>query len=226
MVTAALEIRINGQPGLLGPGDCADIGSLLDEIRKFMSEHQLAITRLSLDGEELTGDGETSLGSSTLDQHESLDIRAVGIHGLALSILEGARNLLPSIGENFVKVAGGLTVGQSREALTLLEEGLEACSMVMQSFEDMRQLFTLDLGAIQVEDETLAEKSQRMHRHLLDIAEATAIQDLVTVSDLLEYELTPLVVSWQAATFLLEQLIQDDARLKGIILEEEVEDGV
>lgn len=216
MASATMEIRINGDAEMIGPGECTSMGQLLVELRVFLANNQLAITRLSLDGEELSGEREAGVVNDRPDEYESLDIRAVGVHGLALSILDGARKLLPSIGDNFVQVAGGLIAGRQREALSLLEQGLDACSSVIQSFEDMRKLFTLDLGAIQLGDESMAQKTSRMHQFLLEIGAAISIQDMVTVSDLLEYELSPLIETWQEATFVLEKLIREDARIKGL----------
>ncbi len=221
MASPTMEIRINGDPELIGPGDCASMGQLLEQLRGFLSDNQLAITRLSLDGEELSGEREAGLVGEPPDVYQSLDVRAVGVHGLALSILEGAREVLPSIEDNFVKVASGLIAGRPREALGLLAQGMDACASVIRSFEDMRKLFTLDLGAIQLGDESLAQKTTRMHDFLLDVAEAIRIQDLVTVSDLLEYELTPLIETWGEATFVLEALIREDARIKGFDPEQE-----
>ena len=195
--TAPMRIVINGEENLASVEPGSQFGAVLDEVRQWLMAHRVAILEIRLDGEPLSPGRQQELGPELADRFESLEIQAVEIGQLAREVLGSIEAHLPAISEHLVEITNLLQSGAHTEAFSRLDTVFEALGLVLTAVSNLRNL--LGIGGLEANGagEALLGREQRLAELLEEIKGAFRDQDLVTLGDCLEYELTEVLEDWK-----------------------------
>ncbi|MBI3600437.1 MAG: hypothetical protein HY097_07325, partial [Nitrospinae bacterium] len=73
---------------------------------------------------------------------------------------------------------------------------IEALQLFDELIEGIRQLFNIDFSKMTINGETIQSRKEKLLKLISDMHSAQVNQDWVTLSDLLEYELIPIIEDW------------------------------
>lgn len=178
--------------------------SSLDEILKDLETRHLPpnsiIRQVQIDGAPLTiGDGNESLAEllNRAENRERIEIFTGTMGEIARdSILEAQQYLdrvaaaTPQIAERFQ----GTPDPEAFESLRQLYEGLYWLNLLL---DKLITGFQLTMEDVVIRDEPVSEHHQKFISVLKDLIDAQHKQDFAMISDLLEYEILPLVPVWK-----------------------------
>jgi hypothetical protein len=107
------------------------------------------------------------------------------------------RQRLPKIAESLEKIAVDIQTGSEVEAMEELEGQIDSIREIIQDLKEAEEVFAFDYDIIRVEDQTIDQYCKDLNDLLTEIIQAFENKDLVLLSDLLEYELSPTILKWQ-----------------------------
>jgi hypothetical protein len=123
------------------------------------------------------------------------------ITGLAqttlLERLNKAIDEIPGISKRLETVSLDLQTGNEHRAMESFQEITEELSDMIHLLQETERNFGLDYRSIRVEDQTVHERALEMDELLSEIITAFENKDIVMLSDLLEYELSPAIQRWK-----------------------------
>ena len=209
-IDVPMKIKINGEDGLMQPEDGAKLGAVLDSLRVMMTENQMAITGLILDGSILTRDRESVLLENPVTDYVCLELEVVQKGLLARSVLGQVREHLPKIGESLVETTTHFQTGRVEEGYSHLSGNLEALALVQKCLinilvlcESSREDQVEKLEQLEVNTAAMSD----FHEILEQANAALKGQDLVALGDILEYELGHILEQWEQEVLKLDELI-------------------
>lgn len=183
-----MEIRLDGQDGLLSPSAGMKLGKLLEEIDTVVHSLGREVTKLTLDGKEIGGEHQTDV-ELVVDGLDLLEVTTTPQLELVTNLLESTTKVLPQLDKILPETAAKFRRGQPREGATHLKRVVDALSLIQSTLslsKGLRLDATLGDGAPETTtNDTLAT----LTTHLEELSTAFKNQDLVTVADVLEYEL-------------------------------------
>ncbi|MBI4614415.1 MAG: hypothetical protein HY720_12450 [Planctomycetes bacterium] len=202
-----MRIVINGREDLVSvdPGSC--MGDVLDEVRDLFRANRIAILEMRLDGEPFENAQQDALRSDSTDSYGALEVEAVELEVLFRDVLASIREHLPRVSERLTDITAKIQGGDVTEAFARLDEVLEAWGLVLGAVENLRRLLSLSNLSILGVDEVLAVREEQLRKLLEEVRDAIRNQDLVTLGDCLEYELSPMVREWTDVVDSLEKAV-------------------
>lgn len=185
-----MDVMIN-DTGIKVPAEIATWGDLLDWIETDYLQAGQCITHVFMDGDEAYDYRGKAASSRELNTVESLEIRSGNFDKVVKESLEALELEL----NNALAKAGDI--------VRLLENRneQEAYGQLVQLLDSMQLFFALfsqDLAwAEEGAENSRKESSAVLERALSQMVTAQENQHWVSVCDVLEYEITPILESWQ-----------------------------
>ncbi|MDP7033328.1 MAG: hypothetical protein QF752_02430 [Planctomycetota bacterium] len=202
-----MKIKINGEEDIIQPEEGAKLGAVLEGLRVTMTENQMAITGLTLDGSILTRERESVLLENPVTDYVCLELEVIQKGLLARSVLGQVREHLPKIGESLVETTTHFQTGRVEEGYRCLSGNLEALALVQKCLINIVVLCesSKEGGGEKFEVNTA---SMSDFQEILEEANAALRgQDLVALGDILEYELGQILEQWEQEVQKLDELI-------------------
>ena len=188
-----MEIRLDGQDGLLSPTAGMKLGKLLEEVDAVVRSLGREVTKLTLDGKEIGGEHQTDV-SLVVDDFELLDVITTPRLELVTNLLEATSKVLPQLDKILPETAAHFRRGKPKDGAAHLKRVVDALALIQSTLslaKDLRlEVATDDASSETTADDTLAT----LTAHLEELSAAFKNQDLVTVADVVEYELPDVLV--------------------------------
>ena len=201
-----MKIIVDGREDLVSADDTDCLGDILTEITAFLQENGQSVIEIQLDDNIIDREKWVAFASELLGQFNELHITTVPTEELCLSTLKEMQDTLPKISAQIQQVAIEVQSGKTNTALDQLNSVLLSWEMVQLGLQNIGRLFKLDFSTIQTGEITLEELSKKGNQMLVETKDAMEAADMVTVSDILEYELAPLFKNWEVA---LETIVKE-----------------
>jgi len=186
-----MDVTIN-QNEINVPGELATWGDLLDWVETEHLKAGQCITHVYLAGNEAHNYRDTEVCGQGLT-----DVGNIAIHSGDFD-----RVMHESLAELDLELTGALE--SSREIVRLLEnrneeEGYNRLAQLLDSIRIFYTIFSEDLGWAEAADAEISRKefSAVLERALTQLINAQEMRYWVSICDVLEYEVTPILESWQ-----------------------------
>lgn len=188
-----MEIRLDGEDGLLSPTKNMKLGKLFDEIDTVVRSLGREVTKLVLDGNEVGGSHQTDL-EQIVDDFELLDVSTTPRTDLVTNLLEATARVMPQLHKILPEAASHFRRGQPTEGAAHLKRIVDALALIQSTLS-----LAKDLRLVKGDDENAGEATTNqalstLTTHLQELNVAYKNQDMVTVADVLEYELPEVLV--------------------------------
>ncbi|MGH0033715.1 MAG: hypothetical protein ACQGVK_01665 [Myxococcota bacterium] len=195
-----IQLISNGEESTLDVGDFTSVGEAIAQYTGGPEKVDLVLTRLCLDGREVPEEEWDEARGLTLDGIHALEIEATPVDEVARRSLHEVSEYGPRVRDALVRVVDGLRRGETQRACALYATSLDAISVV---------LFAVNASAARfaAEAESLAGMDAALLPWLKELADSQEREDWVSVADLLEFELIPLLEGW------FERIAEVDHRL-------------
>lgn len=208
-----MEIRVNGKPLEVELEEEKTLGEIMDGLTRWVAEQGKIVFHVMLNGKTLLATDQEA-ASISLEDIRTLELEIIEKEALsegdeamlmptetldATTILENMMEMkihIPDLAAQLEGVSIGLTTGGQVQAMDLLQGVTRSIDEMISLLKDTRRLFDLEYRSIQIGEQSIEDKIMNLKSLLAEIITAFENNDLVMLSDLLEYELAPMLSSW------------------------------
>ncbi|EKD28596.1 MAG: hypothetical protein ACD_79C00265G0002 [uncultured bacterium] len=182
---------------------------LINKLNLEINKKSRVITSLKLNGEscDLINIDQSILIKKT----DSIEVCSDSPVIIAKRSLEDALNQLDDFRDLIDLITSNLIKGDKDTSFKKFTEFLEGFRGVIQLLQTVENIFNLNYSEIRLENKSLKEFSEGLFDILTQIKEAMLNDDLVSLTDLLEYEIKDLFAhDLKKALQILLQILSDD----------------
>ncbi len=111
---------------------------------------------------------------------------------LVTSLMETRKTLAQQV-DNLEKVAALFQSGKDNEAVEMFYPFLDFMYAYLRLSAQTQPVFGIDISEIVIDDVSLEEKNSDIHGFLSEIVEVMENDDIISMADILEYEMKPLL---------------------------------
>jgi len=144
-----------------------------------------------LEGKILSGKEKENLFKKKINEFKVLELFTVNSWEWAINSLKEIEENLPEITINIKRVSTFIQRGDYKKAFSLLESCLNAWDWTGRTLEKIGKILALDYTQISFKRESLTDKIKEFLKPLKEANEALKNEDFLTLSDILEYEISP-----------------------------------
>lgn len=203
-----MELYIDGR---LAPDDAAPgatVDDLMEGIRRETARSDRAILGLVCDGIDVFGPELTQTLANPVSQYTRIEVQTGDRYPMLADALDEARASLESVESRYDEVIALLGEGNTRQALELLAQ-------CIGDWHQINEVIGQSLVLLHPGDESLLEGATEfaetigpVRDKLVEIKNAVAAKDFVTLSDILEYEFADVGDCWRRVIDRIRHRIQ------------------
>lgn len=175
----------------------ATLGDVIEEIVKTRFLKDEFITSISANGGEITEgnmDGEKARPASSI---ENLEIKTDTFRKASVSALESIGEYLDGLGSMVKVAADKFRSVEEKEANDFFVGCIDGLQTFVSIIDKIKSLNALDFSKIIFNSTPISEKEAALLASLNSILQTQSKKDWVSLADLLEFELAPLILEWK-----------------------------
>ncbi len=186
-----MKVVIDGYEDLVIPEENETLEEFLSEVKEWIKENKRIILKIKLEGKILSGKEKENLFKKKVNEFKILELFTVNSWEWAINSLKEIEENLPEITINIKRVSTFIQRGDHKKAFSLLESCLNAWDWTGRTLEKIGKILALDYTQISFKRESLTDKIKEFLEPLKEANEALKNEDFLTLSDILEYEISP-----------------------------------
>ncbi|TDX58904.1 hypothetical protein [Orenia marismortui] len=179
-----MEVNVYGGDFNLQEKDYQDVGEIIDIIE----EDGFVVTKIIADEIDITYFSAEDL--EKIKPIKKLDILTKEAKNLVLEGVSEARKYLPKLIDGIEDIITAFSQGNEGEANNLLSQALEGFNWLNSL---LSSLGVLDLKELDINSENLIDNINDWQTYLEELMSAMQNQDTILISDILEYEIKPIL---------------------------------
>lgn len=200
-----LKISIDGRADIVYAESGHSLGDILRQISDFLGRNDRAITSAAADGQAVSHSENTHLLDKGVDEFSLLDVETVNVRQQAAAALAEVRNHLPTLCKALVDVTKNIQAGEVLKGYKSLAACADLLNLIVRVIDEVRALLGIDLALVKVDGDTVSGLLEQVRDILKNARTALDSNDIVTVADLMEYELAPRINRWDV---ILDKLLE------------------
>jgi len=201
----APEIKVNGEAVEVDLSSAKYLSEVLDALARDNLGPDEIITGITLNNARVEKESISTVGATPLSGIASLDISTHNSPQVKAAMLLGEmRNYLQTLADGAGEVSDTFRVGSPEKANAMLHDALSGLSALIELIQTAKILSRSDMSEFVVEGMTMSALEEKLLETLTDFEKGQKDNDWVTVADLLEYELAPIIDKWIAFIPLME----------------------
>lgn len=197
----ATIVKINGETAQIGLEGIENLSALVEKVASERFGPKEIINEIYVNDRALADDEIQAAAAWPLASISTVNL--VTIKNPAEQVGE----LLEKMEEYLDKLAGGLTsiagrfrAGAAEEANQTLFHAIEGLRTFVELLDSVRIVTKSDLAGVQEGGASFTQSEERLLDVTRAMRESQEARDWVTVADILEYELAPLILDWRRMT--------------------------
>ncbi len=186
-----MNVTIDGKSFDLGLHGEATFPEIMAAVNKVDSAVNVGITRVRLNGDDITGKDWSHLSDVAGSSIELLEVQTGNVPGLANEMIDSLEDFSGRLVTELARTAESFRLGEQEKALDQYQRTLDGVQLLSHTSD----MVVRNLG-INVEEIAFGGKPSSQHLKKLgpvldDMFSAHKRDDLVLLADLIEYELIP-----------------------------------
>lgn len=204
-----------------------NLGDVIDSLLLLSNQVNKVIIDIKVDGAAISLSERAGVQQKGIDDIGKIELMVENKLQLVLYALQEAKSLLPKFSANLSEVSDLLMSGQKHKAMSLFGDSLVTWRKVINYLKTVGLTYQLNFNKIMFGDKTIEEKNFELLHVLQEIKKAMEKEDIVSLGDLIEYELiekvneqAKIIESLEGIAKKLDEEILEDikARLQGQIV--------
>lgn len=183
----------------------SSLGDILNRIWSERIPDDRVITRIRVNGEELLEDENGIYPDLPGDEIDSLELQTGVSKEMAFRGLSDAKGYLERLNPGIEETAELFRVGEDTKAHTQYGRCLDGINWFIQIVEGARQVIGLDYDRILFNRVSVQSYIENLEHNIRELWHAQQEEDWIMLSDLLEYELLPMMQGWKEILPLIEE---------------------
>lgn len=184
-----MQVTVGGVAVDLSSSGVRTLGEVVGAVQDAVAEKNEVVVGVILNGEQLGPEQEAAQSGRELGPDDKAEFAVQDASALLTGALQVTRDSLPELQNKLEQVAAALQSGSRQEAFSLFSECLTHWRQVVQLLQVSQTCLGFDPAQVTIEGKSLNELNDALLRTLQETKEAMEQGDLVSLSDLLEYEL-------------------------------------
>lgn len=191
-----MKIKVNDKDKHIDVTGCKTLKDVLDAITRDDSTSGSIVNQVFLNGMELTGEQDSEPGSIFAEEIRDLEVYTATPREISAESIQLASGQLFAVVEETRKTAELFRYNDESEANQRLLILIEIFQKFVHLLELLKHALRLDFSSITTESKSLEELQHEMIGTLSQILVTQQNKDWVSLADLLEFELVPLLHTW------------------------------
>jgi len=191
MESATMAFQIDGQTKELELKEEIPFEQVIEAIKGDLNDPEFSITRIKLNGEDITGKSWERFSHFTLKDIKDLQVETGNIERLARETLSSLKDFTGNVIEELKRAAEQFRLGQ-------FDQGGEVFSHTLDGIQLVNHISIMVERNLEIESryqpnngQTLAIQMTNLKPVIEDIFAAQKDQDWILLADLIDYELVP-----------------------------------
>jgi hypothetical protein len=173
------------------------LGDILQDIREKRFAETEFISSISINGEEVGAEKLAGLENRPLSGITSIEIKTDNPRDISLRVLSNMSEFLEHLITLINQSADKFRLDDESEANKHFIGCVEGLQTFVSVLDKIKNLNKLDFSAITYESTPVSEKQERLLKVFNSLHNTQKIKDWISIADLLEYELSPLISDWK-----------------------------
>ncbi len=191
-----MQLKINNQIQHIDLNSCETLRDVIEVILINEAPADSIVHRVVLNGKELTEEQEINLGIIALEGVETLEVFTSTAQEISYESIKLACGQLAEVVEETQKTADCFRYQDEAEANKRFVLLIEIFQKFVHLLELVKRSLNLDFSKITTDDKSLDELQNNMTDVLSQILTTQQNKDWISLADLLEFELVPLLNTW------------------------------
>ena len=184
-----MEIFIKGKPLEIQLEAEDTFGSIFERVEENLGQRNMVVSGFSINNEPLTEEIEEMLWDEQPDVDIRIDVEAKKATEILTSALVEAEKDLPKLTDLMHKVAVSLQSGLKQEAYAVFQQCLSTWRQIINLLQITHDILQYQPEEIVVRGRNIDQINEDLVLKLKETKEAMESDDLVNISDMIEYEL-------------------------------------
>jgi len=205
-------IKLNDKIIEIDCSEISDLSGIAKKVAEIFFAPKEIVTELYVN-DALVGEGSVA----SVEKTPISEIRTLSLHTVkdpaekVVSLLKKMGEYLEGFSAGVGEVADQFRVGSPEEANKILMQAIEGIGAFSELLSTARLVTGSELSDLSYENKSLGEREERLLELTKQMQTSQEEKDWVTVADLLEYEIGPLMTEWKGMIPLLEAEVQKSA---------------
>ena len=204
-----MRLYLDGQEEKIEFKPECSLGQMIDQICSQKIPGDRVITQIRVNGEELLEDENGLYPDIPGDVVDSLELKTGLAEEMAKQGLSHARDYLEKLNPGIEKTAELFRTGADAKALDQYGRCMDGINWFIQILEGARQVIGLDYNIIHFNKVSVHAYLENLHENIREMLKVQCDEDWVMLSDLLEYEMLPMMDGWKEILPLIEEAARD-----------------
>ncbi len=175
---------------------CATLRDVITKLEIEMSAQGEVICEIKVNDIALSEEDEVKFADCALNDLESLEIQSNRPLDLVNEALRSAVGMMPELEKSAITTAELIRAGEAIRAAKGFEETVSGCQWLVETLHHVRGASAAIGKPIVRLDQWMASE-KLIGRVVNEVSQAHRLSDSILVADLLEYEMTSALASWQ-----------------------------
>lgn len=191
-----LNIKINNENKFIKVDDCRTLKDVLERILEEAAPADSVLNHVLLNGIELTEEQQCHPEFIPVEEIRALEVFVASAREISMESIKLTSAQLIEVVVETKKTAGFFRYNDEAEANRRLVLLIEIFEKFVSLLDLLKRALDLDFDTITTEDKSLADLHGDMTRALGGILQSQQNHDWISVADLLEFELAPILIIW------------------------------
>ncbi len=189
-----MKLLINEKDVVFDVDENNNFGEFLASLQDYVREADSSklVVDVKVDGEQIFKNG-LNTDEISLKKIKKVEVTTDNAKDISVRALREIKSELPGLADVMSNIATSFQEGKREYALNLFSEMCDQWRQIIQFFDDLSRVLFIDYSSIDLGDKSIDQANEELLNHLVETKTAIEKDDLVTLSDLVEYELIPKV---------------------------------
>lgn len=191
-------IRLNDEDVKWDEQEHVMLGDLLEDFVKKRFFKDEFIATLQVNGETVAEGDMAQMRTKPISEITSLQITTQTFRNVSINALESIGEYLDELAGMVIKSSGRFRSSNETEANTHFVGCIDGLQTFVGIIDKIRTLNGLDFAKITYESKPVSDREEALLKTLNSIHETQTRKDWVSLADILEFELAPLIMEWKS----------------------------
>jgi len=206
-----MQVIANGQQIPFSLTEEKSLKDVVETLLLLTSQANRLVIECKVNEEPVSLLDRTGLQDISVEKIDKIELRVENKTTRVIESLDEIERLFPIIINSFTEVSDTLIAGQKHKALTAFTQSLGNWRKIINFLRVIEASYKLDFDTIEINGRKVDDLNTDLFNILNEIKKAIENEDLVTIGDLVEYELKDKLEEQKSVITILKNVVREKA---------------
>ena len=210
-----MEVIANGQTIPFTPAEEKNLKDVIETLLLISHQANKLVVECKVNGEKVSLLDRSSFSDMPIEDIQKIELTVENKVTRVFESLDEIERLFPALISSFAEVSDTLIAGQKHKAMVSFSESLNNWRKIINFLRVIESSYKVKFDEVEVNGKKVEDLNKELFELLSQIKTAIENEDLVTIGDLVEYELKDKLEEQKSIISSLKNVVQEEAqRLK------------